>query len=102
MATGINVDKLNTLKVDILSYIESIRSLMERLDDCGSVIRTNLVGPGANEITGQVNGFLIQFSNACSNINSYIQLLNQIEKKFETNDSELAFELTNNIKKLEQ
>lgn len=101
MATGINTVKMNALKVDLLSYVESINKLKERLEGCVSSIRDNLIAPGSTEIINQLNNYNTQFSNVSSNISTYIQTLSKIEKKFVDNDEELASDIIHDINKLD-
>ena len=70
MAVGINDDKINQVKVDLLTYIETINAISERLDSCSLAISSCIDGNGKQEIEKKLNSIIRQMPRVSSNINS--------------------------------
>lgn len=102
MATGIDTEKINNLKVDLLNYIESINALYSRLDNCRTSIQSNLDGVGKTEIINKLNSIIEQMPKINSNINSYINSLGAVVKSYERQDEQIASNINRNIGKLDE
>jgi hypothetical protein len=100
--TGINVNKLHKLMMDLLGYIESINALEERLGTCKFNIQSNLNGAGKSEIMNKLNAIIEQIPNVNVNINNYISVLSNVLNSYEQQDNNLASDVINNINRLEQ
>jgi len=101
MATGINDDKLNAFKVELLNYTESINLLKEDLDGYKTTLKSNLKGSGQEEIIGKLNSILGQFPTVNKNINNYISTVGKVIKAYENQDDSLNSQISKNITKLE-
>ena len=102
MATGINTEKINSLKVDLLNYTESINTLATRLDNCRSDIQANLEGVGKSEFLGKLDSIIEELPKVNKNINSYIASLGKVVKSYEDQDQKLASDIKRNISKLDE
>lgn len=101
MATGINEQMINKLKVELLDCIESINSLYNRLDTCKSGIQSNYSGTGSDVIIAKLDSIMNQFPKVSSNINTYISDLSKVVKSFADQDVEIASDVIRNISKLD-
>lgn len=100
MSTGINSDKISGLRVDLLSYIESLNALSARLDSCKTSIQANMFGAGKVEIINKLNSIIRQMPKVNANINTYIITLGSVVKSYKQQDEDLSTELVHNIGKL--
>jgi type VII secretion effector (TIGR04197 family) len=100
MAAGINVDKINSLKVDLLNYLEGINAFNIRLDNCKVVIQSSIDGVGKSEIISKLDSIIEQIPNVSKLINTYITTLSGVVNKFEEQDQQLASQVASNINKL--
>ena len=101
MATGINDQMINSLKVDLLSCIESINSMTNRLEGCKTSIEACYTGSGASIITGKIDSIMAQFPKVSTNINTYIDDLSNVVKAYSEQDVDLASNVIQNINKLD-
>ena len=101
MATGINDHMINSLKVDLLSCIESINSMKNRLEASRGVIEANFVGTGASTVLGKIDSILSQLPKVSTNINGYIDDLSSVVKAYTDQDEELASTVIQDINKLD-
>lgn len=96
MATGINEDKLNAFKLELLDYTESINRIRERLDNCKTMISSNLVGPCQQEITTKLNLIMNQMPIVNNNINNYISTIGKVINSYNEQDIELQSQISSN------
>ena len=102
MATGINVEKLDGFKVELLDFMESLNSIQSRLDSVKTVIQANMSGNGKSEVVLKLNSIMEQLPSVKGNINVYISLINSVIDSYEVQDDELSSNIINDVVKLEQ
>lgn len=102
MGSGINTEKIDDLKVELLDYIEALNLISNRLDNCLETIKTNINGYGKNEIVQKITCIKEQFPKISANINFYIEDLGNAVRSYEKQDEEVAATLIRNISKLEE
>ena len=102
MATGINTDKVSTLKLDLIGYTESINKLVARLNNCKLSIQTNIEGAGKAEMIKKIDKIIGQMPTVNYNINSYIGTINKLVKSYELRDIDSAKQITKDITKLDK
>lgn len=100
MATGIKVDKIDSLKLEILDSIETVNKLVSRLNSCRTTIQANIEGAGATEIIGKLDFALAQISKVKANFNSYISSFGSVVRNYENQDTELASTVVKDIDKI--
>lgn len=100
MSGGINEDKINILKVELLDCMENLNSISNRFDNCTESISSNIDGIGKNEIVSKLNEIKSQLPKVSSNISSYIDDLDKVISNYEKMDIEAANTLISNISKL--
>jgi uncharacterized protein YukE len=101
MATGINKDNMDRLKVDLLDCSESINGILNRLDNCKTVIQSNVEGASKDEIVQKLDSLNANISIIKGNVNTYINVLSRIEDIYSDQDYEVASNIVKNISKLE-
>ena len=101
MASGINVEKVNALKVELLNYIEQLNVLYNRLNDCSTTIQANMDGFNKAQIVNKLNSIIEQMPKATTNINTYISDLGKVVKSYQEQDEEEASTVVNNISKVD-
>lgn len=102
MATGINVEKLDGFKVELLDFMESLNSIQSRLDSVKTVIQANMSGNGKNDVILKLNSIMEQLPSVKGNINVYISLVNSVIDSYGVQDDELSSNIINDVVKLEQ
>jgi len=100
MSSGINSSKVETLKIELLDYIESINAIVNRLDISIGDIQNNMDGIGKREIINKLNEVKGQLPNVKENIVTYIDDLDRAISIYKSVDYEVAATLMNNISKL--
>lgn len=100
MSSGINVEKVDALKIELLDYIESINSVSNRLEVSVSTIQNNVEGFGKKEILQKLGQIREQLPKVSANITTYIDDLNRAVSNYERIDEETAADLIRNISKL--
>ena len=100
MATGINTDKSNALKVELLGYIESFNAIKNRIDNCKTIVQANMDGAGKAEIIKLIDAIMDQIPKVNDNINAYITTIGKIEKSYEDADETLGSVVTKNVTKV--
>lgn len=100
MSSGINVEKVDTLKIELLDYIESLNSISNRLELSTSTIQNNVEGLGKMEILQKLRQIREQLPKVSANITTYIDDLNKAVSNYEKIDEEVAVDLIRNISKL--
>lgn len=100
MSSGINSSKVETLKIELLDYIESINAIVNRLDISIGDIQNNMDGIGKREIINKLNEVKGQLPNVKENIVTYIDDLDRAISIYKSVDYEAAATLMNNISKL--
>lgn len=100
MATGINTDKSNKFKVELLGYTESFNSIKNRIDNCKTSVQNNMDGAGKTEIIKLLDAIMEQIPTINENINSYISMIGKIEKSYENADELLGTTVTKNVTKI--
>lgn len=101
MGSGINKEKVNGLKVELLDYVEALNSISSRLDNSIETIKGNLDGLGRDEIINKFTNVKEQLPKISANINFYIEDLGNAILNYEKQDEEVAATLISNISKLE-
>ncbi len=102
MGSGINVEKIDTLKIELLDCIESINSISNRLEMSANAIQNNLEGIGKTEILQKIGKIREQLPNVSGNISTYIDDLSKAVSNYERIDEEAATDLIRNIGKLSE
>lgn len=97
----INVDKSNALKVQLLTYSETINVLKNRLDSSKETIQNNMYGFGKMQIIEIIDDIMCQLQTVNNNIISYISLICSIENFYRNLNNELSSALIRNINKLD-
>lgn len=97
MATGINVQKMNSLKVSLLDNIESINALYNRFENCCYNVGQNISGAGSATIIRLLKDIEGQFSIVASNINTYISDMNKVQQAYFEQEQELNSKITSDI-----
>ena len=100
MATGINTDKSNAFKIELLGYTESFNSIKNRIDNCKTTVQNNMDGAGKTEIIKLIDAIMEQIPNINDNINSYISTIGKIEKSYADADELLGATVTKNVTKI--
>lgn len=100
MSSGINVEKVDALKIELLDYIESINSVSNRLEVSVSTIQNNVEGFGKKEILQKLGQIREQLPKVSANITTYIDDLSKAVSNYERIDEEVAADLIRNISKL--
>ncbi len=101
MATGINDQMINSLKVDLLSCIESINSMKNKLECSRTNIEACYSGTGASTLLGKLDSIMNQFPKISANINTYIDDLSSVVKSYTEQDEDLASTVIQDISKLD-
>ena len=102
MAVGINEDKMNSFKLELMDYIQSLNLLKNRLDNCRNVINSSMSGCGKTEIINKFDNIMVEFPKVSKNINSYISTIGKVTVVYAEQDSELASQISNDISKVER
>lgn len=100
MSSGINVEKVDALKIELLDYIESLNSISNRLEISTSTIQNNIEGLGKKEILQKLRQIREQLPKVSANITTYIDDLSKAVSNYERIDEETAADLIRNISKL--
>lgn len=101
MATGIQTEKLNSTKINMLDYIEKLNELEGKLDDCAVAISSNVEGDISSSIAKKIENIKSQMKVVKENTNSYVDALNKVTTTYEEQDNELSSIIKSNIKKLD-
>lgn len=102
MITGIDVNKIDNLKKELLNYIEEINSIFNRMDSEVTIIQSNMSGVGKIEILQKCNKIKEQVPVLKSNIMVYLEDLSKVVKFYENQDQELSQNVIRNISKLDE
>ncbi len=101
MATGINLEKINGVKVSLLGYVEEINALSLRLDGYYNVLQSSLGGSCRNEIINKFTAIRKEWAKTAKIINSYIDILGKVEASYAQQDSDLALVTTQSVSKID-
>ena len=101
MATGINSDKMNQSKINLLDCVEELNSLSNRLDNCYEDIQASLEGGCKSEVISKFGAIKREWPKVNQNINSYIGVLSKVESRYKRQDSELASKTNRDIDKID-
>jgi len=101
MDAGINKEQLKKINVEMLEYIEQLKSVDNRLDNIKTSLKNNINGSGSNAIISKLSQIIEQLPIVTSNINIYITDINKVINMYESMDSELSTTIINDIEKLE-
>lgn len=101
MATGINLEKMNSVKVSLLGYVEEINALSFQLDGYYAAIQVSLNGACRGEIISKFSAIRREWAKTAKIISSYIDILGKVEASYAQQDSDLALVTTQNIDKIE-
>ena len=102
MATGINSQAMNGLKVSLLDYIEAINALHKRFENCSYQLGHCISGPGSRTVAQLLREVDGQFSVVISNINSYISDLNKVQKEYIETDMQMSSRIISDITTLDK
>ena len=102
MATGVNNDKMNAFKIELLNYTESINYLKERLDNCKILISNNIEGECKLEILSKIDSILNQMPVVNNNINNYISTIDKVSNIYVEQDYLMNSQLSKNIEKIDR
>ena len=69
MATGINSDKMNQSKINLLDCVEDLNSLSNRLDNCYEDIQASLEGGCKSEVISKFGAIKREWPKVNQNIN---------------------------------
>lgn len=100
MSSGINDEKVDALKIELLDYVEAINSITNRLEISTNAIQNNIEGIGKKEILAKLNHVKEQLPTVSANISTYIDDLSKAVSNYERIDVESAADLISNISKL--
>lgn len=100
MSSGINDEKVDALKIELLDYVEAINSITNRLEISTNTIQNNIEGIGKKEILAKLNHVKEQLPTVSANISTYIDDLSKAVSNYERIDVESAADLISNISKL--
>lgn len=102
MAAGINEDKMNNFKIELMDYIQKMNLLRNRLDNCKSNLSSNINGYGKQEILNKFDNILNEFSKVNQNLNNYISTIGKVTSVFQEQDSEISSQIFRDISKIER
>ena len=100
MAAGINEDRINALKVELLTYIESLNVLSNRVDNCRITVQSNMEGEGKRAIISKIDSISEKMPKYVKLINSYINLLSGVVTSYDNQDKNLSSQVTGHIDRL--
>ena len=88
MSTSINFDATSAFKIQLLTYIESIKYIRNCLDNSKNIIENNMQGAGSIQIISAINSIIDQLQIVSNNINLYISLICRIESFYKNLEKE--------------
>ena len=100
MATGINTQKAQSLKVSLLDSIESLKTLSNRIDVCYQTLASNIEGDGKDPMLSKLDSIRAQMPIVISNVDSYITDINKVGIKYQEQDEEQASQIIADIEKI--
>lgn len=101
IGAGIDVDKVNELKVGLLDYVEQINTISNRLESSRIAFESSMNGSGKDEIISKYNSIAEQIPSVNANINTYIIALGNAVKQYQLQDENMAAKLTRDVSKLD-
>lgn len=102
MAVGINEEKMNTFKSELMDYIQKMNLLRNRLDNCKNSISSNINGYGKQEILNKFDNIINEFSKVNQNINNYINVIGKVTSIFQDQDIEISSQISRDISNIER
>lgn len=95
------VDDVNKVRINLLNYVEQLKAISSRIENCKTSVNNNLSGFGKGEIIAKFDSILEQFPVVVSNVNNYSVALGKVIGSYQEQDADLAKFITTNIEKID-
>lgn len=100
MSTGVNGEKINKLRQDLMDYIEQMNGIFNRLDiECASV-QNSISGTSKDIITKKCTEIRNSYSTIKNNIMTYIDDLGKVNSGYEQLIEEISEQIISDMDKI--
>lgn len=91
---GMNEDKVNTLRVDILNTAEAVKKLITRMENTKQSVQQNLDGEGKDVVIAKLDVVISQLNKFYSNVMYYFNGIGKALSIFKETDEEIGSAVT--------
>lgn len=91
---GMNEDKVNTLRVDILNTAEAVKKLITRMENTKQSVQQNLDGEGKDVVIAKLDVVISQLNKFYSNVMYYFNGIGRALAIFKETDEEVGSAVT--------
>lgn len=99
--TGINVEAIRKLCLDINDYSDKIRNTLSQVSDTWDDVKPYIKDNGMIELENKYSSLKDSFDVIYNNFASYIDEFNSLTSKYERFDTDLSREVTKDAENLE-
>ena len=100
MSTGVNVEKVNKLRQELMDYIEKMNGIFNRLDiECASV-QNSISGTSKDIITKKCTDIRNSYPTIKTNIMTYIDDLGKVTSGYEQLVEEVSEKIISDMDKI--
>lgn len=100
--SAINLERMETLKIDLLDYVENMNSIFNQLDIEFDIIKQNLTGTGSSTVRNKINSLQASYTIIKKNITTYATDIQKVIDSFQDQDENISSKITSDIAKIEK
>lgn len=100
--SAINLERMETLKIDLLDYVENMNSIFNQLDIEFDIIKQNLTGTGSLTVRNKINSLQAAYTIIKKNITTYATDIQKVIDSFQDQDENISSKITSDIAKIEK
>ena len=100
--SAINLERMETLKIDLLDYVENMNSIFNQLDIEFDIIKQNLTGTGSSTVRNKINSLQAAYTIIKKNITTYATDIQKVIDSFQDQDENISSKITSDIAKIEK
>lgn len=100
--SAINLERMETLKIDLLDYVENMNSIFNQLDIEFDIIKQNLTGTGSLTVRNKINSLQVAYTIIKKNITTYATDIQKVIDSFQDQDENISSKITSDIAKIEK
>ncbi len=90
MSTGINVQKINALRQELLDYAENVSAILNTIESEYEKVKNSIEGPSAEVISNKYLNISSCYEAIKANIVSYVTDLGNVVSAYDNQDQELS------------
>lgn len=90
MSTGVNTNTINTLRHELLDYVENVSAILNTIESEYEKVKNSIEGPSAEVISNKYLNIANYYETIKANIVSYVTDLGNVVSAYDNQDQELS------------